>query len=373
MTTCSIIITNYNYARYLSAAIESALDQTWPDTEVIVVDDGSTDGSREVIHGFADRIVTVFKDNGGQGSAFNAGVERSGGDVVIFLDADDFLGRDAVETALAAFADEAVVKVHWPLQLIDAEGAVLPGCKPGGALPGGDLRATILETGPTSSLSSPTSGNAWRRTLLEQILPVPEDVAYYRSCADEYLYTLAPVFGRVAAVDRPLGFYRLHATNVYSSKTARQKLVMELDGHGQQCNALAATLARHEIDVDLEQWRRNSWFHRLRRAIDEIEAEVPLGLTFVLADEETWGADGLFGHRTVVSANSLTAVGGPPANDAGAIELLPVLAEFNYVAFGWPSFWWFAAYPQFAEALSVAFETVADTDVARVLKRRSAT
>ena len=73
MTSCSIVITNYNYERYLAEAIESALAQRWADIEVVVVDDGSSDGSRGVIERFGDRVIAVFKENGGQGSAFNAG------------------------------------------------------------------------------------------------------------------------------------------------------------------------------------------------------------------------------------------------------------------------------------------------------------
>lgn len=73
----SIIIDNYNYGRFLADAINSALAQTYQHTEVIVVDDGSTDNSREIISQYGDRIRPVLKENGGQGSAFNAGFEAS--------------------------------------------------------------------------------------------------------------------------------------------------------------------------------------------------------------------------------------------------------------------------------------------------------
>src|SRR5438093_8099671 len=82
----SIIISSYNYGRYLSAAIESALHQTYQNTEVIVVDDGSTDDSREVIAGYANRIKPVLKENNGQASALNAGFKVSRGDVIFFVD-----------------------------------------------------------------------------------------------------------------------------------------------------------------------------------------------------------------------------------------------------------------------------------------------
>src|SRR5688500_10169891 len=114
----SVIINNYNYGRYLGAAIDSALAQTYPHTEVVVVDDGSTDDSRQVIAGYGERVVPVLKENGGQASAFNAGFAASRGDVVLFLDADDLLLPGAVAAAVAHLADPEVVKVHWPLRVI---------------------------------------------------------------------------------------------------------------------------------------------------------------------------------------------------------------------------------------------------------------
>src|SRR5687768_5034795 len=88
----SVVINNYNYGRYLGPAIDSALQQSYPCVEVIVVDDGSTDHSRAVIAGYGHRIIPIYKANGGQASALNAGYEESQGEIVIFLDADDLLG-----------------------------------------------------------------------------------------------------------------------------------------------------------------------------------------------------------------------------------------------------------------------------------------
>src|SRR3954449_8708213 len=100
----AVVVNNFNYERFLSTAIESALAQTHPDVEVVVVDDGSTDGSREVIAGYGDRVRAVYKENGGQASAFNAAFAACTGDVVIFLDADDALLPQTAARAAAAFA-----------------------------------------------------------------------------------------------------------------------------------------------------------------------------------------------------------------------------------------------------------------------------
>ena len=76
----TVLINNYNYGRFLREAIDSALNQTYGNVEVVVVDDGSTDESRDIIDGYAGRIVSVLKKNGGQGSAFNAGIAASRGE-----------------------------------------------------------------------------------------------------------------------------------------------------------------------------------------------------------------------------------------------------------------------------------------------------
>src|SRR5271154_6940087 len=93
----SIVITNYNYGRYLRAAIDSALAQTYPRVEVIVVDDGSSDSSPQTIASYGTRIVPIIKTNGGHGSALNAGFVASRGTLVMFLDADDELLPEAAE------------------------------------------------------------------------------------------------------------------------------------------------------------------------------------------------------------------------------------------------------------------------------------
>ena len=103
----SVVINNYNYERFVGDAISSALNQTYAPMEVIVVDDGSSDGSRSVIEGFAREIVIVSKSNGGQASAFNAGFAKSSGEIICLLDADDVLLPNKVEKIVDAYVDGA--------------------------------------------------------------------------------------------------------------------------------------------------------------------------------------------------------------------------------------------------------------------------
>lgn len=211
----SIIINNYNYGRYLSEAIESALRQTYPYTEVIVVDDGSNDESRSVIDRFDGRIVAVLKENGGQASAFNAGFATSNGDIVIFLDADDILLPQIAGAVAMAFCHQPdAAKVMYRMAVVDAAGRPTGVIKPAPHLPllSGDLRHHVLAF-PDDIPWLPTSGNAFSVTTLRQILPMPE--SEYRILADFYLSHLTPLFGPVVGLPEIGAYYRVHGTNNY--------------------------------------------------------------------------------------------------------------------------------------------------------------
>ncbi len=200
----SIVIDNYNYAAFVAKAIESALAQTHSDVEVIVVDDGSTDGSVEVINRFAERITLIAKPNAGQGSAYNVGFARSTGEVVIFLDADDWLYPEAAACIVAAWHSE-VSKVQFPLLMVDREGRSL-GRQVPHHLHDSDALALLREFGTYGS--PPGSGNAYGAGFLRQVLPMNEP--QWRLAADSVPILLAPAYGAVVTLPQALGAYRLH-------------------------------------------------------------------------------------------------------------------------------------------------------------------
>jgi hypothetical protein len=218
-----IVVSSFNYDRYVIEAVESALGQTHPATRVIVVDDGSTDGSRELLEAYRGRVDLVLKENGGQASALNTGLERCRGDVVIFLDADDLLRPDAVARAAAALAAHpTAAKAQLRMEVIDAAGVPTGELKPPPRLPmpSGDLVAAELAY-PFDLAWLPTSANAFRRRLLAPILPIPEDA--YRLSADWHLVHLSTLLGPVATVEEVSCAYRVHGANSYEPSA------MELD------------------------------------------------------------------------------------------------------------------------------------------------
>jgi glycosyltransferase involved in cell wall biosynthesis len=214
--TVSIVIDNYNYERFIGNAIGSALGQTYPGVQVVVVDDGSTDGSRQVIDRYRDRVLAVEQANGGQAAAVNAGFAASTGDLVIFLDADDELYPQAVERVVQHF-EPGVAKLHFRLDAVDKDGAPLGFTNPPASqpLPAGQVVPVLLASG---RYTTPVmSGNAFARGVLERILPMPE--AEWRISADGYLVTAAPFHGAVVAIEERLGAYRIHGANAWAPDT----------------------------------------------------------------------------------------------------------------------------------------------------------
>jgi glycosyltransferase involved in cell wall biosynthesis len=211
-----VVVTNHNYARFLPEAVESACAQTHPDVRVIVVDDGSTDGSRQVLESFADRVEVVLKEQGGQASALNAGLERCRGEVLLVLDADDRLRPQAAARVAAAFAaDSALSKVQFPMAIVDSEGRPTGEVKPGGHLraPTGDQRRAELAF-PFDLPWLPGGGTGFRTEAVRRILPIPV-ADYPRSGADWYLVHLTALLGEAALLEEVCAEYRVHGGNAY--------------------------------------------------------------------------------------------------------------------------------------------------------------
>lgn len=248
----SIIINNYNYDRFLAEAINSALNQTYPHTEVIVVDDGSTDDSRDIIAGYGDRIIPILQSNGKQAAAFNSGFARCKGEIVLFLDSDDFLLPHAVERIVDIWKP-SLSKVHYRLNVVDSDGQSLGYSFPQGGFPlsTGEVWRTLLQS--SGYVSTPTSGNALNHKALAEVFPIPDR---YKQTADDYLSMLIPFYGEVAAIEDPLGAYRVHDSNQWALATVTGDRFHRFVKHDLQNFALLTQKAQelgHELPMDLEQ------------------------------------------------------------------------------------------------------------------------
>jgi glycosyltransferase involved in cell wall biosynthesis len=225
----SIIINNYNYEPYLAEAVDSALDQTYAEIEVIVVDDGSTDGSLELLRQYGDRIRVVSQRNQGQGAALNTGFNEATGDWVLFLDADDTLDPNSVQSlvSVATTLSRKHAAIQFKLRCIDARGnAIIPEQSNPQSFIDSDPLASLLREG--SYCFAPTSGNLFRAESLREVMPVP--VETYKICADLYIQTAIPFVGKIHFVSEgTLGSYRIHGSNNFVTKEKEErKIILKL-------------------------------------------------------------------------------------------------------------------------------------------------
>jgi glycosyltransferase involved in cell wall biosynthesis len=206
----TIVIVNYNYEPFIAAAIDSALEQSYAPLEVIVVDDGSTDGSRKIIAAYGKRIRVILQENAGQGAAYNAGWLAARGEFVLFLDSDDVLAREAMQKVVAAFEHSNAVKVQFYLRQVDRELKPLSYLLPSYGFPSMDQHKQIAAYGYYAS--PPASGNVYRKSFLDEIMPIADE-ELYRQAADGYTTGLAGMAGKIASIAEILGFYRVHGDN----------------------------------------------------------------------------------------------------------------------------------------------------------------
>lgn len=212
----SILIDTYNHEPFLEEAVHSVLAQDFPaaDREILVVDDGSTDGTPEILNKFASQIRILRKPNGGQASAFNFGIPQCRGKIIAFLDGDDWWAPNKLSTVLAAFAAEPATGIvgHGILNFLD-DGTVRPSAPERPER----LRLDSLAAARIFRLRKSflgTSRMTMRATLARQLLPVPEVL---RIEADEYLFTLATALSQLLILPDTLTYYRLHKASLYNS------------------------------------------------------------------------------------------------------------------------------------------------------------
>jgi glycosyltransferase involved in cell wall biosynthesis len=244
----SVIITNYNYGRYLPEAIEGVLNQTYRNYELIIVDDGSTDDSRRIIEDYVKkepgRIVSVLKENGGQASAFNAGYEHSRGEMISFLDSDDYWTPERLAKVVEVFKTGMYSIVQHNMEFTDEH-----------SRPSGRLYRRGLFTGDAKRLLLdychfdffvPTSGICFQRSVLEKIFPVPES---WQICADAYLTRIVLFYGFLYSFEKSLGYYRIHGKNNWMFTPRQKQTDIALDIIDAINSHLAKNGFRERVDI----------------------------------------------------------------------------------------------------------------------------
>ncbi|HKS82412.1 MAG TPA: glycosyltransferase family A protein [Candidatus Acidoferrales bacterium] len=267
----SVLIDTYNHERFIAQAIESVLAQDFPrgDMEFLVVDDGSTDRTPDIVRKYEPQLRLIRKPNGGQASAFNAGIPHARGEIVAFLDGDDWWAPEKLSRVAAAFAaDSALGIVGHGITMVHRDGSHLTETlRKGFQFQANNIQGAQILRCRGSFLG--TSRMAIRSEILRRIGPVPEAI---RVQADEYLFTLAAVLAPARILPEPLTFYRLHDANafqlpVFDVARVRSKQL----SLASLVEALACELDRHGIErrmrkVILEYTR--AYANQLRLVVD---------------------------------------------------------------------------------------------------------
>lgn len=204
----SVLINNHNYGAYIGEAIESVLNQSYRNFEIIIVDGASTDESRKIITSYAERfphlVTAVFKPTSGQAAAMNLGFQLSKGEIIAFLDSDDYfyenkLERIAVLHERYDFVGNARRALNYRKELTDV---IAP-------LDEYELRTLLFHKyGYIYTYNLITSCISAKRELLSKILPMPEK--NYITFADCYVKVMAQYYSNIKYLDEPLTYYRIH-------------------------------------------------------------------------------------------------------------------------------------------------------------------
>ena len=246
----SVLIDTYNHERFIEHAVMSVLEQNFPaaDREILVVDDGSTDRTPEIVKKFEPQVRLLRKNNGGQASAFNAGIPECRGEIIAFLDGDDWWAPQKLKRVAEVLAGDAAIGIvghgirNSPENLPEFTDA-----------PAKDerLRLDSLVAARVFRLRKSylgTSRMTLRAAIAREILPIPETLVIE---ADEYLFTLASARGDLVILREPLTHYRIHGGNLYvaaggdASGLRRKQRV-----HEQLVESLGKELSRRGVPRD---------------------------------------------------------------------------------------------------------------------------
>lgn len=243
----SIIIPAYNCAGYLLEAVESALSQTEPSPEVIIVDDGSSDETHMVLSPYMDRIRYVYQENQGISVARNHGLKLSQGKYIVFLDADDFLlpGKLAEQVTCMA-ADLSLGAIHSGWCLVDERGEKLREVEPWHEIPRLDLKTWLLYN--PAFLGAMLFHHKW----LECVGGF--DVELKRSEDTDLLLRLALAGCRMAWLPKITACYRQHGSSITRDSQLAENYAEKV---------LDKFFGQPEVPEDIRRLENSARFYRL--------------------------------------------------------------------------------------------------------------
>jgi glycosyltransferase involved in cell wall biosynthesis len=245
----SVVIPTYNYGQFVGEAIESVLSQTYRPLELIVVDDGSTDDTQEVLARFEGRIHSLSQENQGLSAARNAGIRLAKGEYLAFLDADDYWMPDKLARqvpVLECSPDVGVIYCGMQMLWTETGATRVQGCLPRWQ---GDIRRLLLED---NRVTGGPSAVLVRRECFDRVGLFDESI---RSIQDRDMWIRISRHYHFAYVDEPLILYRLHGDNMSRGIGMTRKVALR---HEYRMTVVRRAFEEDPIDGDNVILRRRA-------------------------------------------------------------------------------------------------------------------
>jgi glycosyltransferase involved in cell wall biosynthesis len=251
----TVLVDTYNHERFIEEALLSVFAQDFPHSqiEILVVDDGSSDRTPEIVRRFDSRVRLIRKANGGQASAFNVGIPESRGRIIAFLDGDDWWAPTKLSRIVEHFEENPQIGVvgHGIYQVDIVSGRILKTVPPAAD----DIS---FSTGAGAACFREmmcffgTSRLAIRSEIARAVVPIPESLVIE---ADEFLAIMSIVQSKAGLLCDPLTFYRLHEDNLYQMRgddsKKRERLYLSISA---LADALSTRLTTAEIGAEQMRW-----------------------------------------------------------------------------------------------------------------------
>lgn len=308
------LIDTFNHERFVEQAIVSVLEQDFPatDVEILVVDDGSTDRTPELIRKFGSRVRLIQKQNGGQASAFNAGIPEARGEIIAFLDGDDWWRRSKL-SRIVEFLDshpDVGVVGHAIQQLDFITGESFLTIPPTEC----EIRFDSVDGAAffrQMMCFFGTSRLAVRKEIALSVLPIPENIVIE---ADEFLAIAATAQSRAGLLAEPLTYYRLHDANHYHMhRPDERRLRLML----QSLDALAFELPPRLAAANISPVALSALIDPLSNSALRLKLRLDGGspwstFTVERAERRLWHATAPLGYRLYTFASLAAALLLPP-------------------------------------------------------------
>ena len=310
---CTILVDTYNHERFIEEAIVSVLEQDFPrsDREILVVDDGSTDRTPETVRKFQPQVRLLRKANGGQASAFNAGIPEARGAIVAFLDGDDWWAKSKLKRVVEVMSsDSSLGIVGHGITVVDRDGRQqAETLREGFRFRANTLRGARLFRTRCSFLG--TSRMTIRRKLLERIGPIPSEIVVQ---ADEYLFTLSAAIADAEILPEPLTFYRYHEGNAFQISGFNEPVVRRKQ---KSLALLARTLCERLESCGIDARTREATLKYTKANADQLRLMLDGGWSWETARTE-WSIyrvthpEAPFSHRAFKFSTLTGALAMPP-------------------------------------------------------------